>query len=238
MSLYYHMNLVPKREYLTLLTGDIAVFFVSLWITLFARYLVPPSGDLLRTFIAPFSLLFAVWIIIFFIAGLYSRHTRLFRTRLPATIISAQILNIIIAALFFFLVPAFGIAPKTILFLYLLISSALIVLWRAYLCPRLPTGPKLKGILVASGPDAERLTDEIQNDGRYPFTLETVDTSRASKAEVIREALRALESEEVAFLVVNFSDKTIEAAYPIMYDAAFQKNRFALVDAVELYQEM
>ena len=232
------MNLVPKREYLILLAGDIAVFFVSLWITLFARYLVPPSGDLLRTFIAPFSLLFAVWIIIFFIAGLYSRHTRLFRTRLPATIISAQILNIIIAALFFFLVPAFGIAPKTILFLYLLISSALIVLWRAYLYPRLPTGPKLKGILVASGPDAERLTDEIQNDGRYPFTLETVDTSRASKAEVIREALRALESEEVAFLVVDFSDRAIEAAFPIMYDAAFQKNRFALVDAVELYQEM
>ncbi len=232
------MNLVPKREYITLLAGDVAVFFISLWITLFVRYFVPPSGQLLREFFTPFLLLFAVWIIIFFIAGLYSRHTRLFRTRLFSTVLSAQVLNMIIAALFFFLVPAFGIAPKTILFLYLIISSALIVLWRTVLYSRLPAGPKLKGILVASGPDAERLADEIAHDGRYSFTLETVDTSRVSKAEVIREALRALESEEVAFLVVDFSDKVIEAAFPIMYDAAFQKNRFALVDAVELYQEM
>src|SRR3989344_3136415 len=164
MALYNSMNLVPKREYLTLLLGDIAVFFISLWITLFDRYFGPPSKDLLWSFIAPFILLFAVWIIMFFLAGLYSRHTRLFRTRLFSTILSAQVLNIIIAALFFFLVPAFGIAPKTILFLYLLISSALIILWRAYPYPRLPTGPKLKGILVASGPDAGALAEEIKND--------------------------------------------------------------------------
>lgn len=232
------MNLVPKREYLVLLLGDVAVFFISVWITLFVRYLTPPATDLLRTFFAPFTLLFVVWIIIFFLAGLYSRHTLLFRTRLFSTVLYTQVFNMILAALFFFVIPAFGIAPKTILFLYLLISSGLIVLWRAYLYPRLPTGPKLKGILVAAGPDAEKLAAEVARDRRYSFTLERVDTSRASKAEVIREALRALESEEVAFLVVDFSDKAIEAAFPIMYDTAFQKNRFALVDAVELYQEM
>ena len=232
------MNLVPKREYLVLLAGDTAVFFASLWLTLYARHFSAPSGELLRLFLPPFLFLFAVWIIFFFLAGLYSRHTRFFRSRLFATILYTQIINIALAALLFFLVPAFGIAPKTILFLYLLISSALIVLWRAYVYPRLPAGAKLKGILVASGPDAEALVEEIKNDDRYSFTLEAVDTSRASKAEVIRESLRALESEEVAFLVVDFSDKAIEAAFPIMYDAAFQKNRFALVDAVELYQEM
>lgn len=238
MSLYYHMNLVPKREYIVLLAGDVLVFSISLWITLALRYFSSPSIELLQTFVTPFSLLFAVWIIIFFLAGLYSRHTRLFRTRLFATILYTQVLNILIAALFFFLVPAFGIAPKTILFLYLVVSSFLIVAWRVSLFPRLPSGPKLKGILIASGPDAEALSEEVARDGRYSFTLETVDTSRATTAEVIREACRALESDEVAFLVVDFSDRSIAAAFPIMYDAAFQKNRFALIDAVDLYQEM
>ena len=232
------MNLVPKREYIVLLLGDLIVFSISLWVTLALRYLAPPSINLLTTFLTPFAFLFAVWIVMFFLAGLYSRHTRLFRTRLLATIIYTQVLNVIIAAMFFFLVPAFGIAPKTILFLYLLVSSFLIISWRVVLFPRLPSGPKLKGILIASGPDAEALSEEVRRDGRYSFTLESVDTSRATTAEVIREACRALESDEVAFLVVDFSDKSIAAAFPIMYDAAFQKNRFALIDVVDLYQEM
>jgi len=232
------MNLVPKREYLTLLIGDIVIFFMSLWLTLVARYLSLPTIGLLHSFLPPFLFLFAVWIGIFFLAGLYSRYTRLFRSRLFASIFYTQFLNVIAAALFFFLVPAFGIAPKTILFLYLIISSPLIIFWRAWLFPRLPTGPKLTGLLVASGPDAEAILREVARDGRYPFTLEMVDTGRAGRAEVIREALRALSSAEVSFLVVDFADGGVEAAFPIMYDAAFQKTRFALVDAVELYQEM
>ena len=232
------MNLVPKREYILLLVGDVIVFLVSLWLTLLVRYLEAPSIGLLQTFLTPFSFLFAVWLVMFYLAGLYSRHTRLFRTRLFATIFYTQILNIIIAALFFFLIPAFGIAPKTILFLYLVISSILIVSWRIIVFPRFPAGPKLKGVLIASGRDAEALAQEVSRDSRYAFTLESVDTKRASTAEVIREACRALESNEVAFLVVDFSDRAIAAAFPIMYDAAFQKNRFALVDIVDLYQEM
>ncbi len=233
------MTLVPRREYVILLLGDVAIFLIALYLTLALRYFALPSPELLRLFIVPFSLLFAVWIVVFFLAGVYGRYTRLFRSRLLTTILYTQILNVIIAALFFFFVPVFGIAPKTILFLYLLVSFALIVVWRVVLFPRLPAGRKLKGILIASGPDAHALADEIMQDGRYSFTLDSfVDTARASSAEVIREALRAMENDEVAFLIVDFSDKTISASFPIMYDAAFRKRRFALVDAVELYQEM
>ena len=99
------MTLVPKREYLVLLAGDVAVFFIALYVTLAVRYLALPSSELLRLFIVPFSLLFSAWIVIFFLAGLYGRHTRLFRTRLLATILYSQILNVLIAALFFFFLP-------------------------------------------------------------------------------------------------------------------------------------
>ena len=233
------MTLVPRREYLVLLAGDVAIFLISLYITLALRYLAFPPLELLRLFIVPFLLLFAVWIVIFFLAGVYGRYTRLFRTRLLATILYTQILNVIIAALFFFFVPVFGIAPKTILFLYLFVSFALIVLWRVWLFPRIPAGRKMKGILMASGPDAHALADEIRSDGRYPFTLDSaLDTAKATPVEVIRGALRAMENEDVAFLIVDFSDKGVAASFPIMYDAAFRKRRFALVDAVELYQEM
>src|SRR3990167_9135644 len=42
----------------------------------------------------------------------------------------------------------------------------------------------------------------------------------------------------MTFLVVDFSDKAFEKARPIIYNAAFNKERFAILDIVELYQEV
>ncbi|KKW22908.1 MAG: sugar transferase [Candidatus Kaiserbacteria bacterium GW2011_GWC2_52_8b] len=233
------MTLVPKREYITLLLGDIAVFVASLWLTLILRNFSIPSLGLLQTHLVPFSILFGMWIVVFFIAGLYGKHTRLFRTRLFSTILYTQTINMIIAALFFFIIPMFGLAPKTILILYLIVSFPLIFFWRVTLFPRLRTTRKLKGVLLASGPDAKALADEIQNDGRYPFTFDyIIDTGHAPTHEIIQQACRVAEVDDVTFLVVDFSDKAVSAALPIIYDAAFHKRRFALLDAIELYQEL
>jgi lipopolysaccharide/colanic/teichoic acid biosynthesis glycosyltransferase len=172
------------------------------------------------------------------LAGLYGRHTRLFKSRLLATILYAQILNVVIAALFFFFVPAFGIAPKTILFFYLCISFPLIVVWRVVLFPQLRTVRKLKGVLLASGPDAKALAEEVA-EGRYSFSFHyIIDTASAPTHQIIQQVLRVAEEDDITFLVVDFSDKSVSAALPIMYDAAFHKHRFALLDAVELYQEL
>lgn len=232
------MTLVPKREYLLLVLGDIAVFTVSLWATLALRYLEIPSIDLVFRHLVPFSFLFAVWLGIFFLAGLYGRHTRLFRNRLPTMLLSTEIVNVLLAALFFFFLPVFGLAPKTILLLYLLVSFALIYTWRVFLFPHLHRTQKLHGVLIASGPDAKALSEEIAEDTRYPFTFDyIIDSAKTPSHEVIQHACRVAEEDGVSFLVVDLSDKAIAAALPIIYDASFKKRRFALVDIVELYQE-
>ncbi|OGG80252.1 hypothetical protein A3A39_03715 [Candidatus Kaiserbacteria bacterium RIFCSPLOWO2_01_FULL_54_13] len=236
------MTLVPKREYVVLLVGDIAVFGLSLWITLALRNLEFPDTQLYLRHLVPFSFLFIVWVVIFFLAGLYGKHTRLFRSSLPDTIFYTQIVNVLVAALFFFLVPAFGLAPKTILALYLLVSFGLIYVWRVSMFPRLPgllRGRKLKGILVASGPDAHALAHEVASDSRYPFVFDRIiDTAKSPSHEVIRETLRLAAEDNMTFLVVDFSDRAFDAARPIVYDSAFNKERFAVVDVVELYQEV
>src|SRR3989344_1059455 len=145
------MSLVPKREYVVLLAGDVAVFVVSLWTTLGVRYLGPPSSELFMLHAVPFAILFAVWVFIFFLAGLYGRHTRLFRSRLATTIFYTQLINMVVAALFFFFIPAFGLAPKTILLLYLVISFILIFSWRVGLYPHVRSRRRLRGVLIASG---------------------------------------------------------------------------------------
>ncbi|OGG44650.1 hypothetical protein A2673_01435 [Candidatus Kaiserbacteria bacterium RIFCSPHIGHO2_01_FULL_50_13] len=233
------MTLVPKREYVLLFGGDMAIFVVSLWLTLYFRYLEIPSLELFSAHLIPFSLLFVTWVSVFFIAGLYGKHTRLFRRRLPVTIFYAQTANVLLAALFFFFIPIFGIAPKTILVLYLAVSFPLVFLWRALLVPRIQPLRRLKGVLIASWGDAHALAEEVANDKRYPFTFEhVIDTSRVPQHEIIQHACRVVGEDNVTFMVIDFTDKAIAAALPIIYDAAFHKQNFTLVDIVDLYQEV
>ena len=97
------MSLIPKREYLLLLVGDLIVFTLSLWLTLALRFLEPPSWQLFTEHLFPFSFLFIAWIGAFFLAGMYGRYTRIFRRQLSLTIVYTQIINMVIAAMFFFL---------------------------------------------------------------------------------------------------------------------------------------
>lgn len=233
------MTLVPRRDYLILLAGDILVFALSLWMALFLRNLEIPESNTLQLHVLPFAILFVAWVSVFFLAGLYGRQTRLFRSRLLSTIISTQVINIVIAALFFFFIPLFEIAPKTVLILYLIVSSPLIVAWRVTLFPRLRRARRLKGVLLAAGADAAHLAEEIASDARYPFSFEyVVDTSTTPSHEVIQHACRVAEEDDIEFLVVDVTDAALQTALPILYDAAFHKRRFVMVNMMDIYQEI
>jgi lipopolysaccharide/colanic/teichoic acid biosynthesis glycosyltransferase len=233
------MTLVPKREYVVLLVGDVLVFVISLWLALALRYLALPGKEFFLQHLAPFAILFVAWTGVFFLAGLYGKHTSLFRNRLPTIILYTQAVNVAIAALFFFLIPLFGIAPKTILILYLAVSCPLIYFWRVNVFSRLRTARRLKGVLIASGADIQELAKEVVGDSRYPFEfVSIIDTEKAKSHDVIQEACRVAAESNTNFFVVDFSDKAISSALPIVYNSAFQKRRFALVDAIDLYQEV
>lgn len=233
------MILLRKREYGTLLLGDLAIFVVSLWLTIAGRYLTIPPFELLRIHLVPFSLLFAAWIAIFFLAGLYGKHTRLFRSRLATVVLTAQGINVVLAALFFWLVPAFSIAPRVFLVIYLVVSSALIMLWRALVFPHLRGVRPLRGVLVAAGPDVQLLAQEVGSDARYPFRFDyVIDTAHAPSHEVIQQACRIAEEDDVSFLAADVTDSAFSVALPIIYDAAFHKRRFALVNVTDVFQEV
>lgn len=233
------MTLISRREYLLLLSGDILVFISSLWLTLTLRYLTLPSWDLFQTHVYPFTLLFLAWAGVFFVAGLYGKYTRLFRQRLLTVILVSQTINIILAALFFFFIPLFGIAPKTILALYLIVSTVLVFLWRMILFPHIQHTQPLVGVLLASGPDAQSLATEIKQDPHYLLSFESVvDTSAVAAHEIVQQTCRAAARDSVSFLVVDFFDPSTVTILPLMYSAAFQKERFMLIDILDLYQEV
>lgn len=119
-----------KVKKLFLLSGDIFILYLSLYLSLFIRYNDQFSAEIWKAHYPVFSFIFIFWIFIFYFFGLYnpyfSQNNKLFfRSASKSFGISA-----VIAILFFYLNPSVGIAPKTNLFIYLVVFSSLFFSWR------------------------------------------------------------------------------------------------------------
>ncbi|OGG59115.1 hypothetical protein A3C89_01770 [Candidatus Kaiserbacteria bacterium RIFCSPHIGHO2_02_FULL_50_50] len=160
------------RELGLLIIGDVFCFIAALYITLAARYLALPSQELLRIHLIPFLIFTGLWILVFFISGLYDKQTRVARLHMMGRIVYAQFVNILIALVLFFVLP-FGISPKTNLLIYLFVSIALISAWRTYLYPWLDGArrKRMSALLIASGTEAHELLHEINENNRFNYRI-------------------------------------------------------------------
>ncbi len=157
------MTFSGKKEAFFLFFGDLLVFLASLWLTLFFRYQEIPGKEEFVNHLKPFSILFAVWFLVFFIAGLYEKHTLIFQSKLPNTLLHTQLANIVIAITFFYFIPFFGITPKTNLFIYLAISFILILFWRVKGQKFFYTSKRQNAMLVGHGEEMKELKEEVNN---------------------------------------------------------------------------
>lgn len=239
MMATHHMATIQRREALPLLVGDGILFIFALWVTLLVRYVEFPSLERFYSHLLPFSMLFGAWLFIFFIAGLYDRHTSVFRYRLPNLIITAQLVNVIIAALFFFFVPYFGITPKTNLVIYLAISSLLILGWRLYLFPRLGIRKQQLAILIGHGKEVSELAQEINGDHHHHLSFAAViDTEKVvNPNDIQKEVLRHVGPGGVSVIITNTRHEKIELLLPLLYNLTFLHQPLTFVDIYQLYED-
>lgn len=227
-----------RRAAALLFTGDLVVFIASLWITLLVRYGAIPGKEILAQHLPSFSLLFALWLLVFYMSGLYGKRIILSKTSLPNALLKTQIVNVLIAAVFFFLMPASGIAPKTNLVIYLGVSLMLIFPWRLSLFPRISLpGTREKAVLVAEGPEAEELLREVNQNPRYH--LEFVGTvSPHTLTSNIDEHVEHLVSLGATVLVVDTEHAQVSPHLPALYDFCFSRGSRELVDFYSIYEDV
>ncbi len=227
-----------RKAILLLFFGDLAVFAASLWVTLLVRYGQLPDQATLSGHIGPFSILFGVWLLIFYMAGLYGKRIVLFKSRLWGAILRVQLLNIILAALFFFFVPGIGIAPKTNLVLYLFISLAAIFAWRLWLFPRV-TRPVARACaaLIGGGPEARELIDEVNANPRYHLSFPVTAEPHELLADFDSFARKLVES-HVSMLVVDTANDDLRPLLARIYELALVTHDYQFLDFYEVYEEV
>lgn len=225
---------VNRKEPFILGLGDVALMVFALWATLVLRYGELPSQELIEMHQLPFLLVFIVSIISFYTSGLYGRAVHLARSSVPGTVIRSQIANGLIAVALFYFIPAFTVTPKVNLFIYLLLSSVFIILWRLNSYSIFSLRHKSPALVVGSGPEVDELAHEMSYNPRVGLSCrEKVSPESAALALA---KLLGNGNGEFHYIVADMDDPRVEAILPELYQKYFAKVR--IVDLHELYEEV
>jgi lipopolysaccharide/colanic/teichoic acid biosynthesis glycosyltransferase len=212
------MTLGGRLYSFVLLLGDIIFFIFALWLTLALRYWQPVSRELFWQHLVPFSLIFLLSALVYFIYDLYRRQTLVFESALAGRIIQAQIFNSVLAVSLFYFIPFFsqtGVTPKTNLFAYLIISSGLILLWRRYLAQFIYQTGRATMHFDCFGLEVEELKQEFSKHPNHQITLSE------KNPEVV---------------VINRYEQVDDSRLSDLYRALFRGVQFVSVQ--DLYEEI
>ncbi len=231
------MAVTNKNEALLLFLGDIFFFILSLWITLLIRFQRIPEPQIFIDHLEPFAIIFFLWVIVFFISGLYEKHTLILKSRIPSIIFNAQLVNSGLAVLFFYLIPFFGIAPKTNLVVYIIISFLLILYWRiqgiSILAPRVQEN----AILIGGGAEMEELREEVNHNPRYGLHfVTTVDVRDSGSKDCQEEIMNALQERKISIVAADLRSSKVEPILPNLYGMIFSRVRF--IDMYKIYEDI
>jgi lipopolysaccharide/colanic/teichoic acid biosynthesis glycosyltransferase len=233
------MHLFVRGGALLLLIGDLLAFYGALLLTLLIRYQEIPETGIVQKHLEPFSILFLVWILTFLITGLYDRHISLVRKSIPALVLKVQFFNILIAALVFFAFP-FSIEPKTNLAIYLVVSTAGIVLWRLSIYPRITTGRQMRALVIGESEEALAIAKMFASNPFFrnikPFLLSRKDVPEFSE---FRESVMKFFAEGSTDMVIaDMRDDFAKALTSDFYSLAFGNTNVRFFNLPAIYEQL
>jgi exopolysaccharide biosynthesis polyprenyl glycosylphosphotransferase len=231
------MIVFNKKESFWVFVGDLIIFSVALWLSLFIRNGGLPIYADINNYFVPFSIIFVLWVLVFYIAGLYDKYTTVLRDRLPGMIFNAQLANSAIAVFFFYFIPIFGIAPKTILFIDLFVSFVLIYFWRVYSSHLFSLKRKESAILIGSGEEIRMLENEINNNPHANLHfVSVIDLEKVENIDFENEVVEKIYSENISIVVIDINNEKAEGILPHLYNLIFSNVVF--VDFSKLYADV
>ncbi|HXV27032.1 MAG TPA: sugar transferase [Candidatus Paceibacterota bacterium] len=153
-----------------LLLSDIAVLYASLITTLFVRYGFS-ARDSFENHLFPFSVIFLVWLLAMYIAGLYEHRLLHNRREFFESLGQAATAATVISIIFFYTVPAFGITPKTNLLIFAGVFLVLEAAARYFINRMLAQGADKNVLIVDDGPESLELARTIRDNPQMGYVV-------------------------------------------------------------------
>ena len=178
-----------------LFCGDIVTLYLSLLVTLGIRYGGNLLGSVANINFWPFTVVFVPWLLIFYIAGLYDLRRLRNNIEFLKTLTLCLTINIVIAVIFFYFIPAFGVAPKTNLFIFFVVFAILEIFWRrAFNRGTQGNEAPNRAILVGDGEAAGNIVKTISENPQLGYVIARYipEKKAADEPQTLRAAVRDL----------------------------------------------
>src|SRR3989344_5642958 len=143
----------------SLFFGDIAVLYLSLFITLLISYgfAFEESIDI---HLLPFTIIFIFWLLVFYIDNLYDLGYAKNNIHFFSSLFYSLLVNTIISLFFFYFVQIVGIAPKTNFFIFTVVVTAFLGGWRYYFNRSIArSGFKNNTLIIGNSEQSQELYD-------------------------------------------------------------------------------
>lgn len=161
-----------NRKQWAMVGGDIVLLFLALFLALFVRRLEVPTVALFSQHLNYFAFIFTTWVLIFFINGLYdimkSRNSSFFY----ATFAESLAAGVLLAALYFYLLPHPAIEPRTILLIFTGVYALLFLAWRSLLNRYIASKALRQRVLfIGAQSEAYELIDAINAHPQFGYEV-------------------------------------------------------------------
>ncbi len=110
--------------------GDIVMLVTAFFIMLELAFSTKISQKIIISHFLPFSFVFCIWLFVFFLFNLY--ETPSIKPTIPnlRKIGIASVVSLSVSIILFYIIPSFGIAPKTNLMIFSSVFVLLFIVWR------------------------------------------------------------------------------------------------------------
>jgi len=195
----------PIRK-LVLVVGDWLGLYAALFLLMVVRY-----GDLWsiqwQIHLRPFSLIFPLWLIVFY--GSYLYETRFFRVNLDTlrTIATAIAISVIVSISAFYLFPPGLIYPRRNMVLFAAIYGLVVILWRSLFYQLLKGGIRTNILFIGSSPEIKELTEHFEAHPHLKYQNKGVIEAKPQNINLIKEKIK---SEDIRLLVIKTPEASAE----------------------------
>ena len=228
------MDAVHKIKAFLFIVADAAALYAALFVTLIIRY----GSDFFVKFYdahaLPFTAIFVLWIIVFYIAGLYDLRRLRNNLDFIKTLFLCIAINAALAVLLFYLIPVFGIAPKTNLLIFIAIFTIIEVFWRRFLNRTLAFGEAPnKTLIIGDGTIGEEIKKTIAENPQLGYVIKAEmdeKTAYATPQEIKTIAGR----ERINLIVISSHLKQEPKLVAVLYELF--GNGILVTDITSLYE--
>ncbi|MDD4990284.1 MAG: sugar transferase [Candidatus Pacebacteria bacterium] len=171
-----------------LLLGDIILAFLALLLTLNLRYLGNFSREIFRQHLLPFAIIYFVWLIFFYVFGLYDLKIVGPKSELVQRMIQCFSVCLVVGLIFFYLIPLFGITPKRNLLLDIVIFGFLVFAWRKLFYVLFSSLYRANIAFLGKTPLALNLALEIKNQPQLGYKFAGFLDQKANLTSQLKKA--------------------------------------------------